>query len=72
MLVNNLERMENIVQNRSDLDWIGWDVVRYTKSSSAMFRSDGVFKNGRWYKKTVFPLTETGWKIPENIGIDNA
>jgi hypothetical protein len=71
MLVSSLEYMEQIVQKNKDLDWNGWDVVRYKKSSSAMFRPDGVFRNGVWHKKTTFPLTEVGWKVPKNIGTDN-
>jgi hypothetical protein len=72
MLVTSLEKMENIVASRKDLDWIGWDVVKYTKSYSAMFHIDGVCKNGVWFKKKTFPVTEDGWNIPNSIGGTNA
>ena len=71
MLVNNLQYMEGIVEKRNDLDWIGWDVVKYSKSSEAMFSSDGVFRNGQWYKRKIFPLTENGWNVPNSIGAIN-
>lgn len=71
MLINNLEHMEKIVDQRNDLCWDGWDVVKYTKSESAIFNPDGAFRNGQWYKKRVFPLTEFGWKVPNSIGESN-
>jgi len=71
MLVNNLEKMEQIV-NSTDLEWDGWNVVKYTPSHSAMFSTDGAYKGGQWYKKKVFPLTEDGWHVPNSIGKINA
>lgn len=72
MLINSLEHMEKIVSQREDLDWDGWDVVRYTKSSSGMFSVDGIFRNNQWYKKRIFPLTEIGWQIPNSMETKNA
>lgn len=72
MLVTNLEIMESIVRSRNDLDWIGYDIAKYTNSSNAMFDVDGVFRNGKWMKKKVFPLTEKGWYLPDSIGRDYA
>jgi hypothetical protein len=37
-----------------------------------MYSKDGVYKNGEWFKVKVFPLTETGWSIPNNIGRSHA
>jgi len=71
MLINNLDHMESIVSQTKELCWDGWDVVKYTKSSSGMFSVDGAFRNGEWYKKKIFPLTETGWEIPNSMGIKN-
>lgn len=68
MLVTSLEAMESIVDSRNDLAWNGWDVVRYTRSNNAMYSKDGEFRNGRWMKKKVFPITEKGWSIPNNLG----
>lgn len=68
MLVNDLNKMEKIVGSSHELEWDGWDVVKYTPSNNAMFAKDGVCKNGKWYKKKVFPLTENGWHLPDRIG----
>lgn len=72
MLVTSLEEMEDIVRSRGDLSWDGYDVVKYTNSSNAMYGVDGVFRNGKWMKKKVFPLTEQGWHLPNTIGRNHA
>lgn len=72
MLVNNLNQMEKIVDSSSQLEWDGWDVVTYTASNSAMLAKDGVYRDGKWYKKKVFPLTENGWNLPDSIGNTDA
>ena len=72
MLVTSLDHMEYIVSNREDLEWDGWDVVKYTKNNNAFSSTDGVFKNGIWMKRKVFPLTEEGWSIPNSIGLADA
>lgn len=68
MLVTSLEEMEQIVANRGDLEWDGWNIVKYSKSEKAIYSKDGVFHRGAWMKKKVFPLTEEGWFLPNTIG----
>lgn len=67
MLVSNLEHMERIVATRKDLSWQGWDVVRYSSGHNAQYSTSGVFHDGQWMKKKVFPLTEQGWSLPNNM-----
>lgn len=67
MLVSSLTEMEQIVSYRSDLEWEGWDVIQYKKNNSAQFDKHGAFKNGSWYKKTIFPLNQDGWSIPNSM-----
>jgi len=68
MLVTTEEHMQSIISSRKDLEWEGWNVVKYTKSNSAMFSADGCIKGGQWMNKKVFLLTEHGWNLPESIG----
>lgn len=68
MLIDNLSKMERIVDSHPELSWDGWSVVRYKRNPSAQFDPSGAFYKGSWHKKFVFPLTETGWSIPDNIG----
>jgi hypothetical protein len=72
MLVNKLETMEKIVSSRSDLSWDGWDVVKYSPGHNAQYSPSGVFMDGSWMKKKVFPLTEQGWNLPSNLGSAHA
>jgi hypothetical protein len=71
MLVTNLEQMEGIVDSNRDLFWDGWDVVKYKNNPSSQFHKSGAFRNGQWYSKSTFPLTEKGWSIPNSIGGKN-
>ena len=72
MSVTSLEEMECIVASRTDLAWEGWNIVKYTRASNAMYSPDGCIRNGVWMKKKVFPLTEDGWYLPNSIGRANA
>jgi hypothetical protein len=71
MLISDLEEMENIVSSNDNLAWNGWDVVSYTKNGNAMFSQNAEYRDGQWYKTKVFPITEDGWNIPNNIGRGN-
>ena len=72
MLVTSLEEMSRIVSSRPDLDWEGWDVVKYISSDNAIYSKEGAFKNGKWCIKKVFPLKEDGWHLPNHIGREDA
>lgn len=72
MLVTDLKIMEDIVKNNKNLTWEGWDVVFLKKSDKAMFSPDGVYKEGSWYKKKIFPITKSGWSIPKNVRVAHA
>lgn len=72
MLITDLEKMETIVNSSPSLEWIGWDVVKYTKNNSAMYSADGVYRNGQWFKKKVYPLTNKGWVLPKALGRSDA
>jgi hypothetical protein len=72
MFVKNLDEMESIVSSNNNLGWNGWDVAKYSESNSAIYSKDAEFRNGKWMKKKVFPLTEQGWNIPNYIGRNSA
>jgi hypothetical protein len=72
MLVTDLDHMEKIVSSRNDLEWFGWDVVKYTKHPNAEMSPDGVYKDGTWIKRKIFPVTDKGWFIPKSIGLADA
>lgn len=67
MLITSLSEMERLVDSRSDFEWDGWDVVRYKKNDNAQFQVNGCYRNNVWHSKTVFPITESGWSIPDML-----
>ena len=68
MFITSLSQMEEFVNSRSDLEWDGWDVVRYKKNNNAQFHKNGIYRNGSWYDRTVFPLNNNGWSLPNMMG----
>jgi len=68
MLVTTEQEMQSIIDSRQDLEWEGWNVVKYTKSNSAMYSPEGAYVRGMWMKKKVFPITSDGWYLPNTIG----
>ena len=64
MVINKLEKMEQIVSQNQSLSWDGWNVVELIKSSNGMFKPEGAFVNGSWYIKNIFSVQRDGWKIP--------
>ena len=68
MLVTNLEDMEKIVDSQKDLSWDGWSVIKYKTNPAAQFNKSGAFRDGKWYSKSIFPLTEKGWSVPNSLG----
>lgn len=69
MLVNNIERMEQIVSRSNDLHWEGWSVVHSVPDEYAEMSVDGYFNrelNG-WYRKSVYHCGSSGWDIPDTV-----
>lgn len=64
MLINKLNKMEQIVSKNKSLSWDGWNVVELIKSDSAAFKANGSFVDGSWHIKNVFSADRDGWSIP--------
>lgn len=64
MIIDKLETMEEIVKNNNSLSWNGWDVVELKKYTTAMFKQNGIYKDGSWYLQNVYTPSRNGWTIP--------
>lgn len=64
MIISNLEKMEKIVSSNANLSWVGWDVLDLKRSESGRTAVNGIRVNGLWYLKKVYPVTRSGWDIP--------
>lgn len=72
MIISDLNQMEQVVESREDLEWDGWNVIKYTENSASFMSVDGIFRNGKWHKKQTYFITENGWNVPNNFGRKNA
>jgi hypothetical protein len=67
MMMNNVEKMEKLVETNKSFYWEGWDLVHIQENPDGYMRNDGVFKDGKWYTKKIFKLENNGWNIPDRI-----
>lgn len=71
MLVSDYDQMDAIVNSDPSLTWVGWDVVQDKQTPNGFTHFNGVFKDGAWYIRKTFRLTESGWNIPEKLVTKN-
>lgn len=67
MLINSLEKMEEIVKSNKTLAWNGWDVVQNTFDPVGWRKPEGVRINNKWHTQKTFALSTDGWEIPNNF-----
>jgi hypothetical protein len=67
VIISDYETMDSIVESDKALSWNGWDVVFDKKTPNGYSHFNGVFKNGEWYIRKTFPITESGWNIPDRM-----
>lgn len=67
MLINTLEKMEEIVRGNRSLSWDGWTVVQKYPSEKGRTSKYGAFVNGKWHMiRRVIP-DRNGWEIPDKF-----
>ncbi len=67
MLINSLEKMEEIVENNKDLSWDGWTVIESKSNENGMMSKDGVLVDGKWIVQKRYDANATGWEIPNKF-----
>lgn len=55
-----LKEAEKIVDNHPNLSWDGWTIEALTQDNNACLLTTGVFRNGTWHKRQLFPLKDNG------------
>lgn len=71
MLIDKLEKAEEIVKNFKDLRWVGWDIVSRKQSKDGYSNKYGSFINGAWGIDKTYKLTNKGWHLPNGYGEKN-
>jgi len=67
MIINSLEKMEEIVRANKTLTSVGWYVVQNTFDPTGWRKPDGVRINNKWYTQKTFALSTDGWEIPNKF-----
>lgn len=67
MLINSLEKMEDIVKNNDNLSWDGWTVLENQTTKDGFMSKDGALVNGNWIVQKRYNVTTTGWEIPNRL-----
>jgi len=67
MIIQTLHEMETIVENNDSLIWNNYDVCHLVEDKHGDLNSCGVYIDGSWYIRTVYPIQRTGWEIPDKF-----
>lgn len=69
MLISDIDKMDSIISNSSNLIWDGWDVVHIVRDSNAEYHSDGYYDrySNTWNKRSVYSCGANGWEIPDAV-----
>jgi hypothetical protein len=67
MLINSLEKMEQVVENNKFLSWDGWTVIESRVRDNGAVSKDGAYVNGKWIVQKRYNLNSNGWDIPSNL-----
>lgn len=68
MEVINLEQAEKLVNNVNFAAWSGWDLVIYDDRYDGFYKTNGIFKDGRWVTRSIFTLNKEGnYVVPSRL-----
>ena len=67
MIINSLEKMEQIVENNRSLSWDGWTVLENRYKEHGAISKDGIYLNGKWIIQKRYEATASGWEIPDKF-----
>ena len=64
----DLDQAEQLVLNTRFASWDGWTLVIADDRYDGFYRTNGVFKNGKWMTQSVFsPNTEGNYVVPNRL-----
>jgi hypothetical protein len=67
MIINSLQKMEEIVKNNDNLSWDGWTVLETKTNEDGRMSKDGAFVKGRWIVRKRYEANASGWEIPNKF-----
>ena len=67
MIINNIEKAEELVKNNETLSWNGWDIEYMEQDNNGFMKTNGIFKNDKWHVKEVYQCVNGVWDIPNKL-----
>lgn len=67
MIVENLEKMDQVVKSNKNLFWDGWTVVHKERTEKGRSSKQGQLIKGKWHIVKRFEPSRSGWNIPESL-----
>lgn len=67
MILKTLAEAEKFVKRSRGFTWEGWDIVHLRPHKEAFKKVDGVYKFGRWHRRTVIKLDRDGFHVPDYL-----
>ena len=64
MRIKTEEEMDDIVTKHPELHWESWNVVRLQQDDYAEYLPNGLIRDGKWYRQTIYYPDSEGWDIP--------
>ena len=64
--IKSLPLMEDLVSQSTDLEWDGWNVLKFGGRASVL-NPKARKVNGQWQLVDYYPVTENGWEVPYDL-----
>lgn len=60
----NYEEAHTIVDSNKNLFWDGWTIVDWKPYKDALYKKNGLFRDGKWGVSRRYIPDANGWKVP--------
>lgn len=60
----NYDSAHDVVESNSNLFWDGWTIVDWKPYKDAIYKKNGMFRNGKWGVARRYAPDNNGWKVP--------
>jgi hypothetical protein len=60
----NYEEAHTIVDSNKNLFWDGWTIVDWKPYKDALYKKNGLFRDGKWGVSRRYTPDANGWKVP--------
>lgn len=58
------DEAHKVVDSNKNLFWDGWTIVDWKPFKDAIYKKNGMFRNGKWGVAKTYKPEKDGWKVP--------